>query len=443
MSVSTAEQGDLLRRSLTATDLSKTPASTYRISRMLTFILLALPVVLLAVPWQQNVVGKGRVVGYKPTDRQQTVNAPVSGRITKWYVAEGSVVKTGDLLLELSDNDPYYLDRLKQNEIATVAKLNAALAKLKSYGEQVVAIKESRTLAIKAATERVLMAQDRVLAAEREIESTAAEQETAKLNLKRMEALLKDGLTSKRKQELAELKVRQSVAKYSQSQAKLAAARREESALKSKQEQVAKDFNAKINSATATQDNARSEVASARNSLLSIETKLARQKQQSVTAPCDGTILRIMRPGAGEIVKAGAQLAVLIPSTEDLAVEIWVDGNDMPLITPGRHIRLQFEGWPAVQFAGWPSVAVGTFGGKVILVDATDDGTGKFRVLVSPDDPEHAWPGQPYLRQGVRAKGWILLNQVTLGYELWRQLNGFPPVVDNPKLPKKKTTKTK
>lgn len=443
MSVSTADQGDLLRRSLTATDLSKTPPSTYRISRMLTLILLALPVVLLAVPWQQNVVGKGRVVGYKPTDRQQTVNAPVSGRITKWYVAEGSVVKTGDLLLELSDNDPYYLDRLKQNEIATVAKLNAALAKLKSYGEQVVAIKESRTLAIKAATERVLMAQDRVLAAEREIESTAAEQETAKLNLKRQEALLKDGLTSKRKQELAELKVRQSVAKYSQSQAKLAAARREESALKSKQEQVAKDFNAKINSATATQDNARSEVASARNSLLSIETKLARQKQQSVTAPCDGTILRIMRPGAGEIVKSGAQLAVLIPSTEDLAVEIWVDGNDMPLITPGRHIRLQFEGWPAVQFAGWPSVAVGTFGGKVILVDATDDGTGKFRVLVSPDDPENAWPGQPYLRQGVRAKGWILLNQVTLGYELWRQLNGFPPVVDNPKLPKKKTTKTK
>ncbi|MDF1662439.1 MAG: HlyD family efflux transporter periplasmic adaptor subunit [Planctomycetota bacterium] len=443
MSFNTAEQGDLLRRSLTATDLSKTPKLAYRLSRFLTLLLLALPAVLLGVPWQQNVVGKGRVVGTKPTDRQQTVNTPVSGRITKWFVAEGSIVKTGDLLLELSDNDPYYLDRLKQNEIATVAKLNAALAKLNSYGEQVIAIRESRELAIKAATERVLMAQDRVLAAEREIESTAAEQETAKLNLKRQEALLKDGLTSQRKQELAELKVRQSTAKFSQSQAKLAATKREESALKSKQEQVAKDFNAKINSATATQDNARSEVASARNALLSIETKLARQKQQSVMAPCDGTILRIKRPGSGEIVKSGDPLLVLIPATEDLAVEIWVDGNDMPLITPGRHIRLQFEGWPAVQFAGWPSVAVGTFGGKVILVDSTDDGTGKFRVLVSPDDTDDDWPGQPYLRQGVRAKGWILLNQVTLGYELWRQLNGFPPVVDNPKMPKKKTSKSK
>jgi len=29
----------------------------------------------------------------------------------------------------------------------------------------------------------------------------------------------------------------------------------------------------------------------------------------------------------------------------------------------------------------------------------------------------------------VRANGWVLLNQVTLGFELWRKLNGFPPSV--------------
>ena len=97
----------------------------------------------------------------------------------------------------------------------------------------------------------------------------------------------------------------------------------------------------------------------------------------------------------------------------------------------GRHVRLQFEGWPAVQFAGWPSVAVGTFGGVVTLVDSSDfNGMGKFRILVVPDPADQSWPEGRFLRQGVRAKGWVLLDQVRLGYELWRRVNGFPPVLD-------------
>ena len=92
-------------------------------------------------------------------------------------------------------------------------------------------------------------------------------------------------------------------------------------------------------------------------------------------------------------------------------------------------MRLQFEGWPALQFSGWPSIAVGTFGGRVPLVDPTDNGKGKFRVLVEPDPDEQQWPSHRFLRQGVRANGWVLLNVVPIGYELWRQFNGFPPVI--------------
>jgi hypothetical protein len=99
-------------------------------------------------------------------------------------------------------------------------------------------------------------------------------------------------------------------------------------------------------------------------------------------------------------------------------------------------VRLQFEGWPAVQFVGWPSVARGTFGGEVVLIDPTDDGTGRFRVLVAPrpdvvnDGTEVVeWPGPRWLRQGVQVNGWVLLNRVPLWYEIWRQLNGFPPAL--------------
>jgi hypothetical protein len=127
-------------------------------------------------------------------------------------------------------------------------------------------------------------------------------------------------------------------------------------------------------------------------------------------------------------VKAGDGLLVIVPDTEDRAVELWIAGNDMPLLSDGRPVRLQFEGWPAVQFTGWPSVAVGTFGGHVALIDSTDDGSGRFRILVRPDTNE-PWPTGLYLRQGVRVNGWVLLDSVKLGYELWRRFNGFPPTV--------------
>jgi hypothetical protein len=137
-----------------------------------------------------------------------------------------------------------------------------------------------------------------------------------------------------------------------------------------------------------------------------------------------------------------------------------LDGNDMPLVqsrmthldgsvTPGSEVRVQFEGWPAIQFVGWPSVAVGTFGGEVIFVDAAPDDKGRFRLVVAPKPDvtfrngvreEVAWPGNRWLRQGVRADGWVLLQQVPLWQEIWRQLNGFPVVVADSE-PGKKTMK--
>jgi hypothetical protein len=159
---------------------------------------------------------------------------------------------------------------------------------------------------------------------------------------------------------------------------------------------------------------------------------ISRQQAKTITAPLDGTILRVVGRLGGEQVKKGKVLAVLVPITEDRAVELYVDGNDAALIKPGSPVRLQFEGWPAVQFSGWPSVAVGTFGGRVAFVDASDDGRGNFRIVVVPDAEDSPWPAASYLRQGVLAKGWVLLNRVSLGFEVWRQFNGFPPTTDPP-----------
>ena len=189
---------------------------------------------------------------------------------------------------------------------------------------------------------------------------------------------------------------------------------------------------------------AESELTKAKKDLLAIETKVARQKNQKVYAPFDGFVTRITPNQGSQILKKGDPICVIVPDTADRAVQVWLDGNDAPLVEPGRHVRLQFEGWPAIQFAGWPSVAVGTFGGEIISVDATDDGKGKFRVLIRPDNTDQPWPEQRFLRQGVRANAWVLLERVPLWFEIWRSMNGFPPTIENsenelgktPKLPK-------
>ena len=171
-----------------------------------------------------------------------------------------------------------------------------------------------------------------------------------------------------------------------------------------------------------------SEVSSASAELARIETRIARQASQSITAPRTGIVQRIFAPQGGVMVKAGQDLALIVPETANRSVELKVSGNDAPLLSVGRKVRLQFEGWPAVQFAGWPSVAIGTFGGEIAVIDPGADPEGSVRIIVFPEEGAE-WPDARYLRQGVRVIGWILLDSVSLGWELWRQFNGFPPTI--------------
>jgi multidrug efflux pump subunit AcrA (membrane-fusion protein) len=174
------------------------------------------------------------------------------------------------------------------------------------------------------------------------------------------------------------------------------------------------------------------ELTGARAAVAQLDTRVARLDRQVVRAPRSGTILRRLAGAEAVYVKVGQELAQLVPDTGSRALELWLDGNDLPLLQRGREVRVQFEGWPALQFSGWPGASVGTFGGRVDVVDAAGVAgagalPGSFRVLVTPtDDPP--WPPPDVLRQGVQAHAWVLLEEVTLGYELWRRFNNFPPL---------------
>lgn len=417
-------------------------AGTIDGARVLAFLLvlgLALAVVaLIFTPWQQNVTGSGRVIAYTPVERQQPVEAPVSGRVKNWYVQEGDHVEKGQLLVELSDNDPEILARLERERTAIRSQIEAAELQITVSQAKIDSLESVRTATVLSAGLKRQISEDKRNAAEQALEAAEAAYKTASLNFERQRKLHEKGLVSTRTHELAELKIETTEASLGRAKASLRAAKREVKAMRADRDKADNDSKAKVEDARASLQKAKSDKAKAEASLAKIEVRLTRQKTMSVTAPRAGAVFRVNSFSGGEMVKAGDTLMQLVPDTKSRAVELWVDGNDAPLITPGRHVRLQFEGWPAVQFVGWPSVAVGTFPGEVAFVDATDNGEGRFRIVVVPEG--EPWPESRYLRQGVRTNGWVLLNRVSLGYEIWRQFNGFPPAVGAPKVKSAKPT---
>jgi membrane fusion protein, adhesin transport system len=415
-------------KNLTSYRLVQTPKIAQSIAVIFSYIFIGLVVMLFVTPWQQTSYGIGRVVAYGPLDRQQYIDSPLKGRVVHWFVNEGSRVKKGDPIVEISDLDPEYLSRLTEIKSATESRLEATSMQSQSYKSKIKSISDYVRNSIQAEESKVEMSKQKILAARNKVEASKAEYETAEKNLSRTRQLFAKGLVSKRNLELAELAYTKSSTEYDQSNALLRIAQNDLEASQASLRKIRSEGEAKFEGAKADFSYSLSGIAKTQEDLRKVESDVARQKTQKVTAPRDGVIMRILAKQMTQQLKEGVPLAILIPDSEERAVELYMDGNDIPLMVENQEVRLQFQGWPALQLSGYPQVAVGTFGGIVKLVDVSDNGTGKFRILVVPDS-DISWPSTRYLRQGVRAKGWVLLNNVSLAYEIWRRFNDFPPMI--------------
>lgn len=414
---------------LPAIDSVAGPSTWPRVTAVLVGLSIAALAGLGFVPWQQSVSGAGRLVAFAPMERQQVMDAPVDGRVERWHVMEGTRVKKGDPVADMADLDPNLPARLQLEKTAALERIGAVSDRTRHLEERVEQLEQSLKNEIAAADFRIQQARDRERAADQSLDAARAKATAAVQNLTRHLALFPKGLVSRRQLEVAQADKDTSAADLRRAEAQLSEARNFLKTAEVERDRTVNAGSAMIRDARASRGIALGELASARQALQPIEVRLTRQATQTVFAPVDGVIFRLaVQPGSA-VLKAGDEIASIVPDFTTPVAEVWVAGNDMPLISPGRKVRLQFEGWPAIQFVGWPSVAVGTFGGVVKLVDASDDGKGKFRILVEPDPSEPVWPDSRYLRQGVRAKAWILLDNVSLGFEVWRQFNGFPPVV--------------
>jgi multidrug resistance efflux pump len=189
------------------------------------------------------------------------------------------------------------------------------------------------------------------------------------------------------------------------------------------------EYAEKIAKARADQFQSLSSIASGRGDVAKLENTLSnytiRNGLYFITAPQDGQVIKAKKAGIGEIVKESEMIVEIVPDQIQYAVELYVRPLDLPLVNKGQKVRFMFDGFPAIVFSGWPQASYGTFGGVVSAVESSVSNNGLFRILVTEDPADRPWPRE--LKMGTGAQGMALLKDVPIWYELWRNINGFPP----------------
>ena len=394
-------------------------------------------VVILFLPWRQTIEGSGSLTALTPQDRPQTVQNAIAGRIEHWAVREGQRVRKGDTLLTISEINSEYFDpnlpeRLREQLVAKRGNVTANAARVVAAGQQIDALQAGLRVQLAAAANRVAQARNTVAIDQADLVAVTNFYEIAKSRLARYEVGYQNGLFSLTDIETRRLKLQEDLAKVTSQRNKLASSQQglanasiALSEIRAKyQENLAKTQSDR-SSAVSSRASAEGEVAVLQNKISNVD---ARRGRYIVRAPQSGIVVRTLKAGIGENIKEGESIATLQPESPVLAAEMYVRAMDVPLIQRGRRVRLQFDGWPAIQFSGWPSVAVGTFGGVVEVIDVVSSTNGRYRLLVRPlrgPGDERTWPRQ--LRLGSGVYGWVILDSVPVWYEIWRQLNGFPP----------------
>ncbi|MBN8701784.1 MAG: biotin/lipoyl-binding protein [Bacteroidetes bacterium] len=412
---------------------------TRKIGRAIRFLSLFL-FLFLFLPWTQNIFEKGNVTALHPDQRPQTIHSIIPGRIEKWFVKEGDYVKKGDTILFLSEiKDDYFDPNLLQNTDQQIKAKEMAVSsyaeKIKSLDSQIDALFQSRLLKLEQTRNKYQQALLKIASDSADFEASKTNYAVAEEQFKRMEKLYKDGLKSLTEFEVRKLKLQETYAKLISSENKLLTSRNELINAKIELGAIDNEYRDKLGKAESEKYASMSSMYDAEAIVTKLQNQYMNYSVRSgmyyVTSPQNGYITKAVKTGLGESIKEGEALISIMPAKYDLAVEMYVDPMNLPLINKQQDVRFLFDGWPALVFSGWPKISVGTFSGRVTAIDNFISDNGKYRVLVVPDTTYKPWPKE--LRIGVGAKCMALMNDVPIWYELWRQINGFPPDYYNSK----------
>jgi membrane fusion protein, adhesin transport system len=403
------------------------------ILRVLT-VLFVLLVVMMFLPWNQNIQSQGNVTTLKPNQRPQMIHSIIAGRIEKWYVQEGDFVAKGDTILFISEVkdeyfDPNLLSRTQQQLQSKEQSVSSYKEKVRSLDDQIKSLIQGSKLKVEQARNKLEQTRLKAKTDSIDYQAYVTNFEIAKEQFARTEKLHNNGLKSKTDLEDKKLKMQKAQAEMISAQNKLMANQNELTNAKVELSSIKAQYEKDIAKAESDKFTAMSGMYDAEATVTKLQNQYSNYSMRSglyyIKAPQDGYITKTMISGIGETVKEGEKILSIMPANYDLAVEMYVKPIDLPLLEKGQHVRIQFDGWPAIVFSGWPNTSYGTYGGIVYAIDNFISDNGKYRVMVAPDPNDHPWPEA--LRVGAGTHNMLLLKDVPIWYELWRHVNGFPP----------------
>jgi len=399
---------------------------------VMTFFILL--IIILLLPWTQNMTSKGKVTTLRPEQRPQSVYSVIDGRIEKWYVREGQMVQKGDTLAYITEVkseyfDPQLLERTQQQVNAKQASRSAYSDKRSALGNQLQAMQQALRFKQEQNQNKIQQYRLKVVSDSNDVIAAQTALDIATYQYQRTDTLYQKGIKSLTDLENKRNKMQEKRAKLISLQNKLLSSRNDWLNAIIARSAITSEYADKMAKVRSQQSSASSNIYDAESQIAKLENKYSNYSKRTnyyyILAPQDGYITEIYKKGIGETVKTTEPLLAIMPSNYELAVEAFVLPMNYPLLRVGQEVRFIFDGWPAFVFSGWPDQSYGTFAGKIFAIDIVANKKGKYRILIAPDENDKPWPDA--LRVGTGARGMILLNDVPLWYEFWRQLNGFPP----------------
>ena len=391
-------------------------------------------IIVLFLPWTQNINTAGKVTTLYQDQRPQELNSIIPGRIVKWWVKEGDFVKKGDTIVQLLDIkddylDPQLLQRTEEQLKAKQKKIVFYNDKIDATQSQVAALEQSRDLKLTSLENKMEQTRSKLLSDSAEAVAAEIDYTIATQQLNRGKQMFSEGVVALTELEKRTAQFNKTQAILTEKQQKFQNTRQDLVILKIEMGNVRQEAADKIFKAQGDIASARGEVATTDGEVAKGTNQLAnyviRGGQRWLIAPQDGQVINARKQGLNETVKEGETIVEIVPNKIDYAVELFVDPMDLVLIDRGQDVRLIFDGFPAIVFSGWPAASYGTFLGEVIAVETNLSSNGKFRILVVPGNEEKKWP--PNVKIGAGVRGFAMLKNVSIWYELWRQINGFPP----------------
>lgn len=404
-----------------------------RVKRWFLFIFLG-GIIVLFLPWTQNIKVQGNVSTLYQEQRPQQLNSPIPGRIIKWYVKNGDYVKKGDTLLQLSEVKEDYLDPLlvKRTEQQVEAKKGVRdyyEAKVGTTNSQMQALNSGRDLKLSQLKVKISQLNNKLAGEEAELEAAKNELRMSSDQYERQKKMYDEGLVSLTQFQQRSVSYQNALAKKTATENKLAQTRQEIVNVSIEQNATIQDYNEKLSKTEGDRFQSMGQIEGSDGDIAKLENQVAnyraRQGLYFVLASQDGQVVQINKAGIGEILKDGESIGIIVPEKVDYAVEIYIKPVDLPLVKEGQRVMCIFDGFPAIVFSGWPNSSYGTFAGKVIAIENNISANGMFKALVIQDKEEKQWP--PKIKMGTGVQGIAILNDVPIWYELWRNINGFPP----------------